>query len=118
MQETNNRPAFRKPWTHGAKAYPEADTFAALAEGAKRKRKAFLVHMPNDGEAGLRPCAVCGIALRDPYAVNAGEAPSKTDTYSTWDYNPRTRRAVGMHYYCSWSALMRAVLDMGRVMQL
>ena len=115
---TNTRPGFRKPWTSGAKAYHEADTFAALAEGAKRMRKTFMLHMGNDGEAGIEPCASCGIALRDAYAVNPDEAPSKVDKYSTWTYNPRTRTAYGMHYYCSWGALMRAVFDMGRVMQL
>lgn len=115
---TTTRPGFRKPWTTGAKAYHEADTFAALAEGARRMRKTFMLHMPNDGEAGDRPCAACGIALKDAYAVNDGEAPSKVDTYSTWTYNPRTRSAYGMHYYCSWGALMQRVLDLGRLVQL
>lgn len=120
MQEptTTARPAFRKPWTAGAKAYHEADTFAALAEGAKRKRKTFLVHMPNDGEAGDRPCAACGIALRDAYAVNPGEAVSKVDKWSTWAYNPLTRAAYGMHYYCSWGALLQRVYDLGRITRL
>lgn len=115
---TPARPAFRKPWTHGAKAYYQADTFAALEEGARRKRKTFTLHMPNDGEAGDRPCASCGIALRDAYAVNPGEALTKVDTESTWTYNPRTRTAYGMHYYCSWGALLQRVIDLGRVMQL
>lgn len=111
MQTTDTRPAFRKSWTHGAKAMPEADTFAAMKEGFKRCRKSQMVHMPNSGEAGDQPCAVCGVTLREPYAVNKGEAPSKADQWSTWDYNPRTKRAVGMHYYCSWSALLGAVFS-------
>lgn len=118
MDTQTSRPAYRKPWTHGARAYDEADTFAALKEGMKRCRKTRIVHMPNDGEAGLKPCAVCGIALRDMYAVNSGEKPSRTDEWSTWEYNPRTKKAVGMHYYCSWGALMNAVLKMGRAIQI
>jgi hypothetical protein len=118
METTTSRPAFRKPWTHGAKAYIEADTFSALREGMKRARNTRLVHMSNSGEAGAQPCAACGVLLRDMYAVNPGEAPRRVDEWSTWEYNPRTKRAVGMHYYCSWGALMNAVLKLGRSIQL
>jgi hypothetical protein len=52
------------------------------------------------------------------YAVNPGEEPRKVDEWSTWEYSPRTKRAVGMHYYCSWGALMNAVLKLGRSIQL
>lgn len=106
MSTTATRPAFRKPWTHGAAAYTEADTFAAMYEGLKRTRKSRLVHMPNDGEAGDQPCAVCGIRLRDPYPVNPGEAATKVDRYSTWHYIPSRKSARGAHYYCSWGALL------------
>lgn len=115
MQTETIRPAFRKPWTFGAKAYAEADTFAALREGMKRARKTHMIHMPNTGEAGDQPCAGCGVALRDQYAVNKGEVPSRTDEWSTWRYNPRTRSAYGMHYYCSWGALMDRVLGIGSI---
>jgi len=115
---TTTTTGFRKPWTKGAKAYHEADTFAALAEGARRMRKTFMLHMPNDGEAGTKPCASCGVALKDAYAVNPGEMPTKVDKQSTWTYNPRTRAAYGMHYYCSWGALMQRISDLSRVMHI
>lgn len=108
----SDRPAFRKPWTHGAKAYIEADTFEALREGMKRKRKVDLVHMPNDGEAGDMPCASCGVKLRDPYAVNEGGVPSQVDTYSTWTWIPSRKGAYGQHYYCSWGSLMKDLFDL------
>lgn len=104
------RPAFRKPWTYGAKAYIEADTFEALREGMKRMRKTKLVRMPNTGEAGDKPCASCGVLLKEPYAVNPGEEPSRTDESSTWTWNPRTKKAYGQHYYCSWGSLMNRLL--------
>lgn len=107
-----NRPAFRKPWTHGAKAYIEADTFEALREGMKRMRKSHLVHMPNSGEAGLQPCASCGVLLREPYAVNPGEEPRKIDEWSTWRWNPKKKTAYGQHYYCSWGSLIGRMFDM------
>lgn len=106
------RPAFRKPWTHGAKAYFEADTFDALREGMKRMRKSKLVHMPNDGEAGLVPCAACGVLLKDAYAVNPGEEPRKVDEWSTWTWLPKQKAAYGQHYYCSWGTLMNRLFDL------
>lgn len=107
---TTTRPAFRKPWTHGAKAYYEADTFDALREGMKRTRKSHLVHMPNSGEAGDVPCTSCGILLRDAYPVNPGDTATRVDTYSTWTWVPRRKGAYGQHYYCSWGTLMGQVL--------
>lgn len=107
-------PSFRKPWTHGAKAYFEADTFDALREGMKRMRKSHLVHMPNSGEAGLKPCATCGIALGDPYEINRGTGfeHMHTDEWSTWTWLPREKKAYGQHYYCSWSSLMTRLFDL------
>lgn len=99
------RPAFRKPWTHGARAYYEADTFAALRDGMKRSRKEHYVLMPNDGEAGLRPCATCGVALRDPYQ-------SGTDTQSVWTWVPSRKAAYGQHSGCSWSSLIADLFDL------
>ena len=98
--------AYRNPWTGGAKAYPEADTFADLWEGVKRKRKSLLVHMPNDGEAGDILCASCGIKLRD-----IGPDASKPDQWSTWTVYPREKKAVAQHYYCSWGSLMQEIFD-------
>lgn len=102
---TQNRPAFRKPWTHGARAYFEADTFDALREGMKRMRTSKLVHMSNDGEAGDALCASCGIALREPVTDAVGNR--KADRYSVWTWIPARKAAYGQHYLCSWDSLMR-----------
>lgn len=107
----NNRPAFRKPWTHGARAYYEADTFEALREGMKRMRKSHIIHMPNSGEAGLKPCASCGVALREPSPEDSlGNV--KTDTYSVWTWLPSRKAAYGQHYLCSWGSLMKDLFDL------
>lgn len=103
---TSTRPAYRNPWSHGAHAYPQADTFEALREGVKRKRKTLIVHMPLGSEAGNVPCVTCG--------VNLGEkCPSskldKLDPYSVWTVNPRAKTAYGQHYYCSWSSLFEQI---------
>ena len=116
---SNTRPAFRKPWTFGAKAYHEADTLPALAEGFKRARKLQYVHMPLQGLKGgvdKLPCACCGVALGDKYAVNPGEEPSVVDNYATVQYDPRTKRAALMHYYCSWGVTMNRILQLGRAL--
>jgi hypothetical protein len=104
-----SRPGFRAPWTHGAYAYAQADTFADFREGMKRKRKEQWVKMPNDGEAGDRPCSLCGIKLRDKYVLNPGGPLDQQDDQSTWIYTPRTKTAVGVHYGCSWGALFSAI---------
>lgn len=109
---TQNRPAFRKPWTHGARAYMEADTFEALHEGMKRMRKSHLVHMPNTGEAGLVPCVTCGVGLGSMYAVNEGSEPTAIDEWSTWTWLPKRKAAYGQHYYCSWGTLMQDLFDL------
>lgn len=118
MATTSTRPAFRKPWTHGAHAYAEADTFEAFAEGMKRKRVMQMVKMPNDGEAGLKPCIHCGIALRDPYPVSKGSTQMHTDKKSTWTWIPKRKVIYGEHYYCSWGALMQQILDYEGMMRL
>lgn len=107
MMKTTMIPEFRLPWTYGAKAYPEADTFAAAREGFKRRRKTVIFHMTNDGEAGDRLCVVCGIALREP-----SEGRDRPDLHSTWDYSPE-HKAVGngRHYICSWTALMNRIFQ-------
>jgi hypothetical protein len=118
---TSKRPGFRKPRTHGAKAYAEADTLADLVQGFKRARKIQLAHMPLEGKRNgvdKLPCACCGVALAAKYAVNPGEEPSRVDQRATVKYDPRTKRVVLMHYYCSWGDLMNQVFKLGRALQL
>lgn len=104
---------FRKPWEGGAKAYPQADTFAALRAGLRRRRKTTVVHMPNEGEAGAEPCATCGVALRDAYAVNPRDTRTAVDDYSTWTWLPG-RGLYGQHYYCSWRSIMADAMRLTR----
>lgn len=107
---------FRNPWTQGAKAYYEADTFAAAKEGFRRKRKPIIFHMPNPSEASVRPCVTCGVPLGDAYAHNPGQSSEFTasDKNSTWHYDPRTKEIFGgQHYYCSWLTLLTAVARLG-----
>lgn len=107
---TPSRPAYRAPWTNGAYAYPEADTFTAAQAALIRRRKVVMIHMTNTGEAGTHTCAVCGNALNQtPNLDVIGGTSNKTepDHWSTWDYVPRIKRVVnGRHYICSWSALL------------
>lgn len=110
------RPAYRNPWQHGAKAYPEADTLEALREGAKRKRKTFMVHLSHAG-FGHYECAKCGIPLGDPYPANKGDSNLVTDKWGTGHYSPKRKDLVVMHYYCSWGALMNQVIALGRRIQ-
>ena len=101
-----DKPAFRLPWHDGAKAYPEADTFAAAKEGLKRRRKSLIFHMTNTGEAGNSTCVVCARLLSEP-----AEGSTKIDPWSTWDYSPATKNVRnGRHYICSWGSLMNALL--------
>lgn len=115
-----SHPQFRAPWTHGAAAYFEADTFDAAREGFKRKRKPVLFHMPNTGEAGDKPCVHCGGLLREPAravtrahgnGVRSEQDAAKTpDKWSSWYYDPKSKSIVGgRHYICSWSSLLGAL---------
>lgn len=110
---------FRNPWTQGAYAYPEADTFAAALAGFKRKRKNVIFHMPNTGEAGERTCVVCLGRLnaapaertithgRTTIHTGSATAGATPDKWSTWDYDAAGKRVGnGRHYTCSWNALM------------
>lgn len=111
--------AYREPWTNGAKAYPEADSMADLWRGVRRKRSPLTVLVSHD-TIGREPCAHCGIALADPYAVHPGEPPTHTDSlpYAWVDVDPRKRVAVARHYYCAWaSTTMSALIALGRAMQ-
>jgi len=111
---------FRLPWTGGAHAYPEADTFSAAKEGFKRRRKGVMFHMPNTGEAGAQSCAYCGGILAEPALAASKDhgnntrseqsAAVKPDRFSTWHYDPRGKRVIGgVHYQCSWSNLLGAI---------
>jgi len=127
MTNTKVKPAFRKPWEHGAYAYHEADTFAAALEGFRLRRKGEMFHMTNSGEAGRQLCVVCDRRLDETYPTNPGEAPgTKIDEHSTWtlrvskDRNGKTIRQIGngMHYGCSWSNLFNRIFklaDEGRI---
>lgn len=111
---------FRNPWTQGAYAYPEADTFAAALAGFKRKRKNVIFHMPNTGEAGERTCVVCHGPLNavplvrevseGRTTIRTGQTNTSPDKWSTWDYDAAGKRVGnGRHYTCSWNALMLTI---------
>ena len=108
-------PAYREPWQHGAKAYPQADSLAAMVAGTKRKRKPLTVHVAHGGLVG-ETCAHCGQAFDAAYPVNEGDPKDRWVTdkggYAYVDYDPRTKRAVARHYYCAWAGTMKKVLDM------
>lgn len=103
------RPAFRKPWQDGAKAYHEADSLAALAVGVKRKRSPLTVliyHSTHalDGE----PCAACGKDLAGPYL----DGSDHVDSYAMADVNPRAGTVMLRHYYCAWGVTMQNVVKL------
>lgn len=109
-------PAFRQPWTNGAHAYPEADTFEAAREGFKRRRKDVIFHMSNTGEAGQQTCLHCGVLLSEPADANrggfqrTGDTEPKPDKWSTWTYLAKQKGiGGGMHYACSWSNLLHQI---------
>lgn len=108
------RPAFRRPWEHGAKAYHEADTLSALVEGAKRKRNVFMVRLNHEGFGHMK-CVKCGIPVGDPYPVNEGDKALHQDKgWATGHYAPRSKQLVALHYYCSWGMLLNQVFALGR----
>ena len=115
MTATATRPAFRKPWEHGAKAYPQADSLTAMVEGMKRRRNPDTVHVAHEGLVG-ETCAHCGKAFDAAYPANAG-APENAwvkdeGGYAYVDYDPRTKKAVARHYYCAWQGTMKNILDL------
>lgn len=108
--ELGERPAFRAPWSGGAAAYFEADSFEAALEGFKRKRKPVLFHMDNRGEAGDLDCAHCGSILRGPAEGNLEIRPTNS---SSWHYDPKTKTIVGgVHYECSWARIFDSILKL------
>lgn len=108
-----DRPAFRKPWEHGAKAYHEADSLAAIRDGLGRLRKPLTVLVHHDGGAlaGV-PCDACGEALDGPYEVGNGHV----DSYAMVDVNPRAKTYVTRHYYCAWGSVMAKIWKLREVM--
>lgn len=107
---------YRKPWTNGAKAYPEADTLADVVESMKRKRKSYTILVSHEGVAGM-PCAACGYPLDGEYPLNPGEPKMVRDNGRAYcDVNPTRKTAVIRHYYCAWGHTMKMVLDVGRML--
>lgn len=118
MTATATRPAYREPWRHGAKAYPEADTLEAMWHGVRRKRNRLTVHVSHDA-IGHLPCASCGRPLGGEYELNPGQGDMRTDTlgYAYVDVDPRRKVAAARHYYCAWGATMDMVLRLGRALR-
>lgn len=113
-----DRPAYRQPWTFGAKAYAEADTFEALAKGMSRKRSTQYVKMPTAylAEHGLT-CAACGRGIADDYEVNPGEGDFRPAEDSvTVVYHPKTKAISTHHYYCGWGLLMGEVFRLADIL--
>lgn len=108
------KPEFRRPWENGARAYFEADTFAAAREGFKRMRKDKDFLMLAGSQADTSPCAYCGIALGE-----IGKDAQRKDKYSFWTYSAKRKQVGnGLHYLCGWQSLMIAVFkaaDEGRI---
>jgi hypothetical protein len=103
--------------------YPEyydryyVPTLKAVATVAKRRRKPFEV-MVADRAVGGKPCAHCGIALRDPYYVNEGCRETTTDkphdlrgegAYRRVTYYPSVKGVLFEHYYCGWAHTLKNV---------
>jgi hypothetical protein len=101
MKTAIDRPAFRKPWEHGARAYHEADSLAAALEGFKRVRtiKSFILKGTTDDP----PCGGCGRLLSDD--------PAELDSYkgNRCQYHPRTKSISVRHYTCAWGDTLAQV---------
>lgn len=101
---TTTATTYRKPWTGGAKAYPEADDLAGVAASMYRRRNRYLLHVRNSTpEIGKRLCPTCGLRLDAPQGY------SKPDEFSTWHIDPKARTAVAQHYVCSWQTLFNQI---------
>ena len=101
--------------THWDRAY--VPTLKAVSTVAKRRRKPFEV-MVADKAVGGKPCAHCGIPLRDPYFVNAGDETPTVDkphalrgegAYRCVTYYPSVKGVIFEHYYCGWQSLLKDV---------
>lgn len=114
MSAAASRPAFRAPWTAGAKAYPQADTIAALADGMRRRRKPLTVHVAMAAVAD-QPCACCGLPMSGEYEVNRGEGDMhRDDEWAYADCDPRSKTFVLRHYYCAWGILLGDVMKLAQ----
>lgn len=108
-----SRPAYRPPWTNGAKAYQEADTWEALEQGMKRKRKVQWVSVPTAILADI-PCGVCGTDCDQPYLVNPTDTRLHTPPErTTIQFHPRNKTFTASHYYCGWGALLIQIHELG-----
>lgn len=105
-----SRPAFRKPWEHGAKAYHEADSLEAVAAGCKRKRAPFtvLIHHSTHALDGVA-CGSCGHDLAGSYPLKGSGEP---DTYAMCDVDPKRGTFKLTHYYCAWAGVMGEVMKL------
>lgn len=89
----------------------KAESFEALREGAKRKRKPMTVYMPMK-VLGDFECGVCGGLIREPYLLNPQDGPDSKkvqDDGPKIEYYPKTGTFSITHYYCGWGALLEAV---------
>lgn len=103
---------YRKPWTGGAKAYPEIDSLADLEAACYRKRNRFMLHIPRgDAEVDASPCVTCGLRLDEP--APGSKSP---DRWTTGTVAPKARRIALQHYACSWQTLLTDVFALGRAM--
>lgn len=111
------RPAFRKPWEHGAKAYHEADNLAAIETGMKRKRSPFtvLIHHSTHALDGVA-CHACGEDLDKAYTINGGDDSVGPDTYAMVDVDPKSKTVKLRHYYCAWTTTLAQVVKLREVM--
>lgn len=92
--------------------YPTLTDLSRVAEAFKRcRREQYFVCSAETLDAHRPTCPVC----HEP--VTAEECKGRRDG-ARGVYNPRARRAVVMHYPCSWRALLTeifAAADEGRL---
>lgn len=95
---TTESKGYRKPWTNGAKAYPEVDTKAGMKAAIYRKRNAFeAIVRPGTPLYRTQKCAICGEAL------------STEEGYAFVSLSPKAKTATFKHYNCAWTALFTQI---------
>lgn len=94
---------FNKPWTGDAHAYPVATSLADAIAGLSRTRKGIHTFILREAALadGQTLCAYCGKVIL-PGEGNRGL------------YSARQRRAVMLHYSCSWQSLLEDIFRVGR----
>ena len=103
--------------------YPEhydryyVPTLKAVLTVAKRRRKPFEV-MVADKAVGGKPCAHCGVPLRDAYRINGEDGDTVIDkphalrgegAYRRVTYYPSVKGVLYEHYYCGWANTLKDV---------